>query len=197
MLQYFGRGWVAPSLLLMSLGANAALSWDSLSYGVRAMSLRVRPLEGPLPVGTRLPTLRARALNGRLTDIKHDIGKPTIFYIFKPGCVYCGVNLASIRALAANLNGCCRIIGVSLTKDPPVSYLQSSPLPFDVYYDSDPKDADAYFLGSTPSTIVVSGQGIATANWLGTYRFGTKRAIERMFHVSLPEVPELNSGVPR
>jgi hypothetical protein len=60
---------------------------------------------------------------------------------------------------------------------------------FPVYMRLSADTLQAYKLGGTPQTLVISGEGRVQKNWMGAYNGATKTDIETFFRIKLPDVP--------
>ncbi len=54
-------------------------------------------------------------------------------------------------------------------------------------YTAQPSTVEAYHLGETPMTILLSPEGSVLKIWRGAYTGGTKASIEAYFHLKLPD----------
>jgi len=91
-----------------------------------------------------------------------------------------------MEALARQLTGKVRLIGVSLSSQRLQEYVAERRLRFPIYL-LDPEMADTYGLSSTPTTIVVGSDGIVRHSWQGAYSGTVKKAVENALGVALPE----------
>ena len=103
------------SLLVCSVSINLFLARKTNS--LRSALLHVKA-EDSLQVGTALPPIAAKGLDGRPATISYRSDElPTILYVFKPSCGWCTKNLQNIKALAERTKGKYRVIGLSLSSD--------------------------------------------------------------------------------
>lgn len=167
-------------LMFVFLGVSLYCVW--LLREMRRVSLP----SSVFAVGQTLPSLAADDLDGRKVSINWGADKrPSVVYIFREGCSWCGKNMANIKALTAAANSDYRIIGVSLSDDQLRTYTQQNGLAFPIYKNVQengrPLDADG-----TPETLVVSRSGKIAERWLGAYAENNLKQIEQTFHVHLP-----------
>lgn len=176
------------SLLICSVSINVFLARKTNS--LRSALLRVKA-EDSLVVGTSLPPIAAKGLDGQQATISYRPDEPpTILYVFKPSCGWCTKNIQNIKALAESTRGKYRVIGVSLSSDNLQEYVTKSDLTFPVYSDVSPDVAINYRMGGTPQTIVISSEGKLVKEWKGAYIGNTKQQIETQFGLELPGIKQ-------
>jgi hypothetical protein len=137
-----------------------------------------------IAVGSDLRGLRfiGDGAPGRI-DLK---GGPTIFYIMKPGCVWCIRNRDNIQALAKQVGSTYGMVGLSSTDQGLKEHLLALPLPFKVYaldLDHLPNGVDPTV---TPQLVVVGSNGIVEKVWIGALGGRARTEVEEFFHVTLP-----------
>ena len=173
--------WAA--LLLVSFALNAI-------QGKRILALENRIDElasGKLPEGIVLPSLEATDLAGNKTTVGFTSSPlPTLIYVFQPSCIWCERNKENLLALQDQLSGRYRILGISLEKEGTPDFVKSHQMKFPVYTDVSPSVVEAYHLGATPQTIVVSAEGKVLQSWNGAYLGAAKRVVEDYLSVQLP-----------
>lgn len=162
------------------------------------LSLRVRELTGmqnavrenrELVAGTVVPSFTARRLDGGSETITYTGSvRPTVLYIFTPQCGWCTRNLDNLRTLIAQKGEGFRFIGVSLSGVGLEKYVADHQLPFPVYTDIPKETGEAYKMGGTPQTVVISPQGQVIQNWVGAYAGDQKTQVEAYFDVTLPGI---------
>jgi len=91
-----------------------------------------------------------------------------------------------LKALTERVSGRFRVIGISLSEDGLPDFVASHGMEFPVYSGLSRSAIDAYRLGTTPETIVVSPNGAVLGSWDGAYTAGTKAALESFLAISLP-----------
>jgi len=176
------------SLLICSVSINVFLARKTNS--LRSALVHVKT-EDSLPVGTSLPPIVAKGLDGRPATISYMPDKlPTILYVFKPSCGWCTKNIQNIKALAESTRGKYQVIGISLSSDNLQEYVTKSDLTFPVYSDLPPDVAINYRMGGTPQTIVISNEGKLIKEWKGAYIGNTKQQIETQFGLELPGIKQ-------
>jgi hypothetical protein len=147
---------------------------------------RSRPAEG-----ATVPAIVARGADGRMQTVAYDSERrPTVLYVFSDECVWCNRNYENLTALVREKQASYRFIGLAMS--PPADPQRASVVPEGMLmlYDIDPKTREAYGLGPTPHTIVVSPEGRVVKSWRGAYARQTATDIERFFSVDLPGLSE-------
>jgi peroxiredoxin len=162
------------------------------------LALKVRELTGmqnamsanrELKVGTVVPPITARRLDGGSETITYvDSDRPTVLYIFTPQCGWCTRNLDNLKTLIDKKGNEYRFIGISLSREELEKYIADHQLTFPVYTDIPQEVGEAYKMGGTPQTIVVSPQGQVIQNWVGAYTGDQKSQIDTYFNVTLPGI---------
>jgi hypothetical protein len=173
-------------LLVASLALNVYLGW----------SLKRLPSTAPAPPeairispGTTVRPVQATSLNGQQETISYaDAGKPTVFYVFSPSCIWCERNTENINAIARQKGEAFRFIGLSLADDGLPGYVKSHQFSFPVYKNLPPESMQTLGLGPTPQTIVISPGGQVLKNWVGAYVPTVQPQVEEFFNVRLPGV---------
>src|SRR5215831_6109168 len=164
----------------MSVDMNVFLSRKVRVLRVIEASLRA---EGSLKVGEVVPALQGKDLNGQPVSFAYDSRFATVIYVLSPTCTWCKRNEANAEALAINLVGKYRFLGVSLSSDGLSEYAQSAHISSPLYSDLQGNTLSAYKLGGTPQTIVVSPEGKVLKNWKGAYIDEGKEEVESYFGV--------------
>jgi peroxiredoxin len=164
------------------------------------LALRVRSLEGSLlglraekslSLGTLVPPIEARDIDDRPAKVAYLANEPpTVLYIFTPQCQWCANNLENIRTLAARAGRDYRFVGLSLSPVELRDYVKKNDFGFPVYSDMSYTFYNAYKVGGTPSTLVISPEGRVLKNWRGAYMDDLKREVEQYFKVELPGIRE-------
>lgn len=140
-----------------------------------------------LTVGTSVPPLEVKELNGDKAIVNYSDGdKTTVIYVFTPQCMWCTRNLENIKALSANLSENYRVIGVSLTGEDLIPYIEKNQFGFPIYFEPSTGTKTNYKLGVTPKTIVVSSENQVVKTWNGAYTGDLKSEIEDFFKINLP-----------
>lgn len=143
--------------------------------------------------GMQLPPLTAQDSSGQSVTIRFDdTEQPTLLYVFTPACVWCERNEDNIRSLANQTSERLRVIGVSLTHDGLVEYVGQRFPPVKVIK-PDARTIAAYKLSGTPTTILVSPQGVVLKVWKGAYNDSIQRELEETFHIKLPGLRKISS----
>ena len=173
-------------LLICSLGLNLLLGLRVSKLNRTVESMR---FGNDLRIGTQVPAIEGRVLGARPQDLHFvDSKVPTVIYVFRPDCGWCKRNLDNLRSLVAASGPHYRIVGLSLPSTASVaSYLQMTQLNFPVYTDVAEASIQAYHLGGTPETIVVSPQSKVLRVWIGAYQGPMLKDIENYLGVPLQE----------
>lgn len=162
------------------------------------LALKVRELTGAqnaarsereLKIGAEVPPIMAKRLDGVSGAITYaDSNRPTVLYIFTPQCGWCTRNLDNLKTLINRKSEEYRFIGISLSGEDLEKYLVEHQLKFPVYTDIPKEAGEAYRMGGTPHTIVISPQGQVLQNWVGAYAGDQKSQVEAYFNVILPGI---------
>lgn len=116
-----------------------------------------------------------------------DDSKSTVVYLFTPTCAWCKRNLEAMRTLA-NSASTYRFIAISLDEAGVKDYIAANHLTMPVYIATDTASKRQLGARGTPSTLVVSPQGIVAHYWRGVYYGKTAEEIQKAFGVRLPAV---------
>lgn len=174
-------------LLGLSLLGNVFLGWRVKRLFLQNESLQMASSSVP-SVGMKIEKLSVTDISGRKTSLFFKENQPTILYIFRPHCKWCGLNLASIRSLSRQRASQIRFIGISSTADDLKSYLHESPLPFPVYVADGTEELTKLHFVGTPQTVEISNSGTVEQNWLGAYKNNIASSIEKQLSVKLPSL---------
>src|SRR6266478_130935 len=175
-------------MLIVSVCVNVILA-RRLSNFNRAFN---RTSARAVKPGTLVPAFEAVDPSGQKVQVTYsDDSKPTVLYIFTPPCTWCERNLDSFKKLVDQESGQFRFIALSLSDQGLTEYIAKNDLKLPVYSDLSSATKDAYGLGGTPQTLVVSPEGKVLQNWAGAYVGDQKSQVEAFFHVSLPGLREL------
>jgi len=143
-------------------------------------------------VGTTVPVLIAKRLDGQEETISYQsTNQLTVLYVFTPACRWCVRNMDNFKTLLKEESGSYRFIGVSLSEKDLADYVGKNDLKLPVYSGLSPETLEAYKLGLTPQTIVISPEGKVLQDWAGAYTGDQQSRVEAFFHVSLPGLREL------
>ncbi len=173
-------------LLVCSLLLNLLLSGK-----VRELKDYVRLIksEKQLAIGAFVPAFNAKDIDGRTITIDYrSANVPTMLYIFAPDCEWCTVNLPNVKALAAEAQSKCRVLGLSLLTDNLRDYVIENNLNFPVYSELSFAVTSKYRMGGTPHTLVISPEGEVLKNWAGTFEGNLQQDVEEYFDIRLPKL---------
>jgi hypothetical protein len=169
-------------LLTVSLSANVFLG---LQYTRSRASRQISA--ATVKPGTRLPPIDAFSLDGVSTVVHCPKGKKgTVLYVFSVQCRWCEQNLPNIVSLESQVRQQYEFVGVSLSEEGLRQYIHDRKFPLTVLIRPSSESKSAYQLRSTPTTYLLSPDGVVVASWIGAYQGGTLSAIERTFGVHLP-----------
>lgn len=174
-------------LLICSLGINLLLGIRVSRLNGMVESLR---FGNDLSIGTRVPGIQGRLLGSGTRDLEFTESRvPTLLYVFRPDCGWCQKNLSNLRTLIAASGARYRIVGLALPSIPTTleSYLQTTQLKLPVYTDIAETSIEAYHLGGTPETIVVSPKSEVLRVWIWAYQGPMLKDIENYLRVRLRE----------
>lgn len=170
-------------VLLLFLGLSLSLN---VFLGWKVIALTPRSASKQASIGTVVPILRARDTSGKSMELSFRKDRPTIIYIFRPGCKWCAANLDNIRILSQERKSTVDFVGISTTDKGLNEYLRKYPLPFPAYVLSETAVLSRMDFVGTPQTVEVSPLGTITNNWTGAYGATTAASIEHRFGVKLP-----------
>lgn len=176
------------ALLVVSVVLNVLLAREVASLRETLGQANDR---GLLMLGETVPEIDARSLDGsRHTVIFSDVTVPTVLYVFSPECSWCKKNLSNLHALIEHASnesrGGYRVLGIALNNEGLAKYLEDEHLTFPVYSDVSEPVRNAYHMGMTPTTIVVSPDRKVLRVWTGAYHEQTLREIDAYFHITMP-----------
>ncbi len=145
--------------------------------------------ESSLKIGEKVPAISAKNLDGNTVTIAYDgRRKPLILYVFTPQCKWCYKNLQNVQTLANELHEKFDFVGLSLSTDQLKEYVTQHDLDFPVITDLPITTIQAYKLGGTPQTIVVSPDGEVLKNWVGAYQESMQKEVEDYFNIQMPGI---------
>jgi hypothetical protein len=180
-----GADLLVLALLALSLALNV---YFIRSHSAEILTKGATGLVG-IPVGSKVPPLVAKALDGQPREIRFDeTSHPTVLYIFSPSCGWCKRNSANIKLIASQRSASFRFLGFALSgTDVEVSdYLARYPLGFDVLLSPSSKTREAFHFGVTPDTWAIDRNGGVLKHWQGAFSRTDTKDVETFFGVSLP-----------
>lgn len=173
-------------MLVVSVALNVMLA---LKIRELTDTQNARRAERELEVGTAVPAITARRLDGKSETITYaDSTRPTVIYVFTPQCMWCTRNLDNFQTLVNQKGKDYRFIGISLSKEGLEKYVADHQLAFPIYTDIPTEVGEAYKMGGTPQTVVISPQGKVLQNWPGAYAGDQKYQVEKYFDMTLPGI---------
>ncbi len=150
---------------------------------------RAGPRRPHVGIGAHLPPVELTDLSGRRVTLEFTTtALPTIVYWYSPDCVWCRRNAANIKALARAAEGRYRFIGISKSDRGLREYLAASEYSFPTYIDPTGHARDAYGLGGTPMTLLISHEGTLSHIWNGAYDGKRATELETLFGFHLPGI---------
>lgn len=181
------------AVALISIALNLLLSREVARLRDTIASLKS---EGGLAVGASLPPFQAFDLNGKAVTVAYsEDRRPTLLYVFSPSCGWCARNLANIRHLTATVKDDYRIWGISLSSQGLEKYLREAGIDFPVLTQASANSLEAYKLGGTPQTLVISAEGTLLKNWIGAYVDQVSEDVQQYFGTPLPGLEDPKSKV--
>jgi peroxiredoxin len=193
---HYGRSVRSTYLvLLLLLGTSVGLNL-LLARRVRQLGAMIngQPWQTQLQVGSVVPPIVGKELDGRRATVAYaGSDRLTILYIFTPHCGWCARNSDNFQALVKATSEANRFIGLSLSEVGLAEYVRTNKLTIPVLTQLSSETINAYKLGGTPQTLVISPEGRVLKNWQGAWTNKQKSDIEAYFHVNLPGI-ELTSA---
>lgn len=165
-------------LLLISVGLNAA-------QAAKIRGLTEPATQMPAIIGQTAPVLTGIDGAGRAQTFAFSGELPTLVYFFSPTCDWCERNWDNVAALAQHGTGNYRFVAITQAKELG-GFAKDRGLSLDILSEISPEVVRAFHFGGTPSTLVVSSQGIITNAWIGGFDGRLKTDIETFFDVKLP-----------
>lgn len=187
-------------MLVVSLGINIALAWSVTARDSEIVRLTETVLqlkdEARLARGTDLPPLEGEDAEGESWYLDWtDSRDPTLLYAYSSTCTWCAKNLENIRLLGDMIRSGYRVIGLSLSPTPVTERPREVELlGFPVLFELSEASLQAYRLGGTPQTLLISTDGTLMKSWTGAYTGRLQAEIEEYFSVRLPGL--LDSAAP-
>lgn len=179
--------------LILNLGLAQSLRGEKAeSERLREGLLRMKAATR-LAVGERVPPIYGEDAHGSLFQLHYEkIGRPTLLYVFSPSCRWCQRNIENFHTLGQKLAKSHRVVGVSLSEIPLSKRREETEkLGFPVVFNPSPESLEAYKLGGTPQTLLLSPDGVVLKNWTGAYANGLAEEIEKSLGVELPGLTDV------
>lgn len=178
------------ALLAISLATNLLLGIGVLRLAARPAPGAATPPAGPSApaIGSLLPPLEALGADGSRERLTFEpSGRPTLLYVFAPGCGWCARNLDNVKAIFAGARHSHRLVALSLASEAG-GFVDEVAVEVRVLVQPSPAAIEAYRLGSTPTTLVISPEGRVVKSWVGAYVDVIGKEVEAYFNVKLPGV---------
>jgi len=176
--------WLVIALLVISATLNVGLGRVVLSSRHEAAT------SANGPIGEVMPPIRAVDLNGGAATLFYGSASvPTVIYVFSPNCKFCQKNAHNLAALAGQISGRFRIIGISLTTKDVGQFALEHDMRFPIYTNVDAAVKKAFHMGGTPQTFVVGRDGRLQKMWRGAYGSSNQKSLEDFFGLQLPGFP--------
>jgi hypothetical protein len=182
LISFLSTWGIVSGLLVVSVLLNVGLAWRS---HVAEEPPGLPPGEKPA-LGSVLPPILAKGLDGSTQVIKVAGPQPTLLYVFGPQCGYCARNIDNLHAVTAAIGGRYRVIGLSLHSETLNEYLTHADMKFSIYAEPDAASVTKYRFAATPETWVVSADGHLDHRWIGAWHGDTQNEIEAVFGLKLP-----------
>jgi peroxiredoxin len=180
------RFWLWFGLLAVSITINVL---EARYIGTLLDTSDLGHAQGGLSVGVSVPPLEVHDSPGKVVTLKYgDSSKPTLIYVFRPSCVWCQRNSDVLNSFTDRVSDRYRVIGISLSEEGLPDFVAAHGIGFPVYSSLSTSTINAYRLGTTPETIVISPRGTVLGSWNGAYTGGTKKAVEKFFGMSIPDL---------
>lgn len=173
---------LAASVCTSALLAHSVVRQRHIIAGLTARHILSR--------GMQAPSLDLVSVEGRAVRVQYnDSDVPTVLYVVSPTCKWCLKNANSVAALYNQVGKAARFVGVSIMAQTPVK-TDAAPIPmapFPMLTGPDDVVGKRLLIRSTPTTIVVSNEGVVLAVWEGAYGADLKARVEQHFKVHLPD----------
>jgi hypothetical protein len=169
---------VLVGLLMASAGVNllqAERLWETM---------------GPQPspasaVGRAVPDVDGYAPDGRRVSHRMRDGRPTVLYYFASTCAWCQRNWDNLNALTQGTEGRFRILAVTAERNM-AGDVAKHRIQAEVVEGVPAPILASFGFQNAPHLVVVSPEGVVSAEWLGAPTPRMERQIEAAFDVLLP-----------
>lgn len=178
--------WFLLSLLGVSLASNVLFGVTTLRLVGQAHAEAV-PKRIGAAVGATLPPIRARRPDGTPAVLSYDKAdpRPTLLYVFGSSCYWCARNIENARAVFKAAAPSHRVVLLGVTGqvgDEMKAFGDSVQLLVSPHRST----FEAYALGPTPTTLIISSTGEVLNSWVGAYSGPVGAEVEEHFGVKLP-----------
>jgi len=174
------------TILTSSLALNVVLGWKVQGPAATVASKELRQRPGIQEKAVLPESIAALDAAGQPTTLRLRDERPTLLYVFAPGCDWCNKNNPNIRALAAARSSEYRFVGLATRKEGLQEYLGAASLDFPVFVVGKESLIAELSLQVTPQTVLLTPQGVVQKSWLGAFRAADRRDIESFFRLTLP-----------
>jgi len=172
--------------LVLSAAANVAQALRLSSLERAAEEIVTRHQLAP---GTVVPPFTTFSLHGpRIDVVREESDRPLLLYWMSPDCSWCARNDASFRVLAKAVRESHDVFVLTATLEGMPSQSSADAALFRVGGPPPPDAVQAYRLGSTPTTILLSPNRRVLRVWQGAYQGRNRTEIEEHFGVALPDI---------
>ncbi len=177
------RSWTLPTVVLLVAGICLGIGVAVVRYPGSVAAAPAASIGGPrLRAGTRLRSFELYTATGQKRNIVFSASQPKrLFYFSATGSRACERNHAAITSLAEQLKTKAEVVGVTIDTSPAVSAEADEGEVMDAVI-------RAFAIRATPTTVLVSPEGVVEDVWVGAFVEGLKERIERHLHVALPGV---------
>ena len=143
---------------------------------------------GTVDRGMLAPELNVLDSSGKRVVLSYaSTNRPTLIYVFRPGCAWCERNGEAVNWLTSQVSQRYRVISLSLEEEGLPEFLKAHAVRFPVYHRPSNSVISALRLHITPETIVISPSGTVLASWKGAYIGSTQSEVERFLAISFPK----------
>ncbi len=187
----FSEKYFLILLLILSSILNLFLALEIKNLKSNLTLFRNEIKEHQIILGKIVSPLNVQNLKGENITLKYsDVSKPTILYVFSPDCVWCERNLQNIKYLYEKTQNQYRFVGLSLQRESGMKYVEEKDIMFPVYLNPSDFNLREYNFRATPSTYIISQEGIVLSYWSGAYGGKAQNNIEEFFKIKLPGLSE-------